>query len=111
MVLNSAGYGVLEATDGQEAVDVCETHPAPIDLLISDVILSGSDGPAVAKRLKELRPTMRILFVSGLDEWELVNRGLLEAEELAHNQTCFLQKPFTPQVLREKVAELLGQDN
>jgi len=106
-VLNNGGYRVLEAQSAREAIECCEKYNGGIDLLVSDVVLRASDGPEATRRMKEVRPDMAVLFISGHPEDELLNRGLIEAEELSKHQTCFLRKPFAAAVLRDKVRQLI----
>src|SRR5689334_9683539 len=94
-VLQSRGYGVLEAANEIDAVAVCERREQRLDLLIADVVLRGAGGPEIARRIKTLRPQMPILFVSGYPIEQLANRGLLEASELGM-KISFLSKPFYP---------------
>jgi two-component system cell cycle sensor histidine kinase/response regulator CckA len=101
--LQEFGYGVVEAAGGHQALGVLEREDGRIDLLITDVILQGMDGPELARRAKELRPELPVLFVSGYTDDEIVRRGLLEAGQ------PFLQKPFTPEALSNEVATLLRQ--
>jgi two-component system, cell cycle sensor histidine kinase and response regulator CckA len=99
--LQEYGYGVVEAGSGHEALGVLERGDGRIDLLVTDVILAGMDGPELARRATELRPELPVLFVSGYTDDEIVRRGLLQEGQ------PFLQKPFTPEALAAKVAELL----
>jgi two-component system cell cycle sensor histidine kinase/response regulator CckA len=100
-VLQEYGYGVTEASGGHQALGILERSDGGIDLLITDVIMSGMDGPELARRAAELVPELPVLFISGYTDDEMVRRGLLQAGQ------PFLQKPFTPEALASEVAELL----
>jgi PAS domain S-box-containing protein len=102
--LRNFGYEVLEAASGEEAVVLSEGHHGPIHLMVTDVVMPGMTGPALAKRLKGARLELRVLYMSGYTDRGLVEQSLLESE------TAYIQKPFTPQGLAMKVGEFLGQD-
>jgi two-component system cell cycle sensor histidine kinase/response regulator CckA len=101
--LQEYGYGVVEASGGHQALGVLERDDGHIDLLVTDVVLPGMDGPELARRASELRPELPVLFISGYTDDEIVRRGLL------HERQPFLQKPFTPEALAAKVAALLNE--
>jgi CheY-like chemotaxis protein len=105
-VLEGAGYNVLEAANGTEALAACEQMEQPLDLLISDVLLREAYGTEIAIRIAALRPQMPILFISGYSVEDLTDRGLLEANQSAA-KIAFLQKPFDPEQLLIKVKEML----
>ncbi len=100
-VLRTQGYRVLEANGADEAARTCEQNDEPIHLLLADVVMPGRSGYLLAEELLELRPDMRVLYVSGYTEDEVVQRGVI------HAQVNFLQKPFSPHALSEKVREAL----
>ena len=100
-VLRRHGYRVLAAADGPSALELAAAHPGPIDLLITDVIMPEMSGRHLADRLKDLRTTLRVLFVSGYTDDAIVRHGILEPG------IAFLQKPFTPESLARKVREVL----
>ena len=100
-VLRGRGYTVLEAGSAAEADRVAVAHPGAIDLLVTDVILPGEGGRPLALRLTAARPGLRVLFMSGYTDDEVVRHGV-ERDE-AH----FLQKPFAPAALAAKVREVL----
>jgi len=100
-VLRGAGYTVLEAGDGEEALRVAGSHPGPIHLLLTDVIMPRLGGPALARHLQPLRPDMRVLFMSGYTDGDISSYGALGSE------TSLLQKPFQPMVLARRVREVL----
>jgi PAS domain S-box-containing protein len=102
-VLRRNGYTVLPAPDGQTALDLVGTHPEPIHLLITDVIMPGMSGRQLADRLRDLRPGLKVLFVSGYTDDAIIRHGMLEPG------IAFLQKPFTPESLTRKVREVLDQ--
>jgi two-component system cell cycle sensor histidine kinase/response regulator CckA len=99
--LESTGYTVLEAAHGAEALKVCERHPAPIHLLMTDVVMPGISGRELAGQVKLVRPAIRIVYMSGYTDDAVVLHGVL-SEEMA-----FLQKPFTQEALARKVREVL----
>jgi CheY-like chemotaxis protein len=106
-VLESADYSVVEATNENEAIAMCERAEQKIDLMISDVILSNAQGTDVAARIVTLRPTLPILFVSGYGLEDLASGGLLGSAHYPDARIAFLQKPFPPDVLIEYVEKLL----
>ncbi len=100
-LLERLGYTVLEGEDAQSALAAVRTHTGPIHLLVADVVLPGPSGRELARRLAELRPETKVLFVSGYTDDAIVHHGMLEPG------LNFLQKPFTPAVLARKVREVL----
>jgi two-component system cell cycle sensor histidine kinase/response regulator CckA len=97
------GYQVLDAANGESAVSLCRQHHGPIHLALTDVIMPGMSGREVADRLLELRPEMRVLFMSGYTDDAIVHQGVLDEE------ANFIQKPFAPDALARKVREVLAQ--
>jgi DNA-binding response OmpR family regulator len=100
-VLEMNGFTVLESMDPADAIRIAETHPGPIDLLITDVVMPRMSGPELARRLRETRPALRVLCMSGYPE---------SAERGADGSaawTGWLQKPFNPDGLIVKVRECL----
>jgi two-component system, cell cycle sensor histidine kinase and response regulator CckA len=99
--LGKQGYSVLQASSGPEALRVLEAHQAPVDLLVTDVVMPIMDGRELADRVHKLRPSIRVLFTSGYTEDAILHRGV----EAAH--VAFLQKPYAPAKLAGKVREVL----
>jgi CheY-like chemotaxis protein len=100
-MLREQGYTVLAASGGAEAIQIAQSHTGPVQLLVSDVMMPRMSGPELAQRLRGLRPDIRVLFVSGYADSEIVREGELEPN------TDFLQKPFTREQLASKVREVL----
>ncbi len=99
--LRERGYNVLDAPSGEAALAVATSHPGPIDLLITDVVLTGVSGKSLATLLLTSRPKLKLLFISGYTDDTVVHHGVLAKEE------AFLQKPFTPDALARRVREVL----
>jgi len=100
-VLKRAGYTVLEARGGGEALLLCQSHWSTIHLLLTDLVMPQMGGRELAKRIAALRPEIKLLFMSGYTDNAIVQQGVLDRE------TPFLQKPFTPAALAGKVRETL----
>jgi CheY-like chemotaxis protein len=100
-VLRTHGYDVLEAAEGPSAIAACEALERPISLLITDVVMPGMSGPALAAHLRTVRPHMRVLYISGYTDATVLEHGIGE------QQVAFLQKPFTTSELTRKVREVL----
>jgi PAS domain S-box-containing protein len=101
--LENQGYDVVEAADGAAAVQICVAHQGAIHLLLTDVIMPGMNGRELAQRVSEIRPNMKVLYMSGYTENAIGHNGTLDAG------ITLLQKPFTLQALKAKVREVLDQ--
>jgi two-component system, cell cycle sensor histidine kinase and response regulator CckA len=99
--LREQGYRVLEAPQGRAAVELAASPESRIDLVVADVVMPELGGRDLAGRLRELRPELPILFISGYTGHDVVERGLIERD------WPFLPKPVVPEVLARKVRELL----
>jgi CheY-like chemotaxis protein len=97
--LEMQGYRVLEATGGAQALELARSHPA-LGLLVTDVMMPGVLGPALAESVREIAPGLPVLYMSGHAE-DVARGGLLDPS------VRFLAKPFTPGQLAEKVREVL----
>ena len=102
-MLRSLGYRVLEAANGGEALLACESHADPIHLMITDVVMPQMSGPALAARLRALRPEVRSLYMSGYSEGGGLRRESVEGT------ADYLQKPFSLEGLADKVREILDR--
>jgi CheY-like chemotaxis protein len=102
--LREVGYDVLEAEDGPSASRLAGEHTGTIHLLLTDVIMPGQSGGALAIEMRKTRPDLRVLFMSGYPDDTLVQRGVLTAE------VPLLGKPFTAGGLLRAVRQVLGPD-
>jgi two-component system cell cycle sensor histidine kinase/response regulator CckA len=100
--LQLAGYKVVETRDGKDALRAAQVHEEKIDLLLTDVVMPGMNGPELAKEIKKIHPETRILFVSGYTSDFIAHRGVLEAG------VSLLTKPFTRSGLTQKVREMFN---
>jgi len=100
LMLVQNGYRVLEARDGHHAMRVCEAHPEPIQLVLTDLVMPNMKGAELVEHLRHRRPELRILLMSGYVDEPVVHR-------LGRNSVAFLPKPFTSVELVEKVRQVL----
>ncbi len=99
--LEKQGYKVIEAADGAVAMQIAVAHEAVIHLLLTDVIMPGMNGRELAQRISEIRPNVKILYMSGYTENVIGHNGMLDAG------VRLLQKPFNLRDLKSKVREVL----
>ena len=100
--LSARGYTVLEAASGVEALEIIQERGAPVDLVVSDVVMPEMDGPTLLGELRKLYPDLKVIFVSGYAE-EAFRKNLPEGEEFN-----FLPKPFSLRQLVETVKQVIG---
>jgi PAS domain S-box-containing protein len=101
--LTLQGYHVLEAKDGVDALSVAAKHGAPIDLLVTDVVMPNMSGGELAGELGHIRPDTKFLFVSGYAGRTVLDHKVMDLE------TNFLQKPYTLKQLSQKIRAALAQ--
>lgn len=100
-LLKSAGYEVLEAANGLDAMVIATHHPGPIHLLLTDMVMPGMDGRKLAQDVLGMHPQAKVLVVSGYSKW-LSTAGPMD------KRIRFLQKPFTAEHLAQTVKEAIG---
>jgi len=100
LVLEEEGFRVLTAENGQDAMNVSKSLPGEIDVLVSDVMMPGMDGPTLADEMLESDPNLSVLFVTG-------SRERLPMQKQQHFP--LLEKPFSPGNLVVSIRQLLGQ--
>jgi CheY-like chemotaxis protein len=100
-VLETFGYRIVEANDGEEAVTQFLRYPDDIDLVVMDVVMPKMNGRQAYSRISDIRPDIKILFTSGYTADIVQQKGIF-TEGLN-----FLSKPMTPATLLKKVRELL----
>jgi len=103
-VLHACGYMVLATTDGVDALRTAQTYGAPIDLLLTDVVMPHMGGPALVAQLAGAYPGLKVLFMSGYTDNMFVHHGQLDPG------INLLQKPFSAATLARKVREMLDID-
>jgi two-component system cell cycle sensor histidine kinase/response regulator CckA len=107
MALSEKGYTVLVTSSPEEAESACARHSAEIHLLLTDLIMPGTSGRELANRLTALHPKMRVLYMSGYTFSIIAQAGMQSG--MLEEGVAFLQKPFTPSGLSEKVREVLDR--
>jgi len=101
-VLRANGYLVLEASRGEEALQICKHQDGIIHLMLTDMVMPQMSGRELATRVARVRPETKVLFMSGYTDNAVVHQGGLD------EGTPFIQKPFTPDTLTRKVREVLA---
>jgi nitrogen-specific signal transduction histidine kinase/CheY-like chemotaxis protein len=99
--LRDCGYGVLEAANGREALEMVEAQKGRVSLIVADVVMPDMGGREMASRLARVWPDVPVLFTSGYTGLDVVRRGLLEEGRE------FVQKPLAPEALARKVREMV----
>ncbi len=94
-ILEMAGYTVLEAARGDEALRLCRDSARPIDLLLTDVVMPQMSGPELARQITELQPGTKVVYMSGYTDDALGHHGVLDPD------IVLLSKPFTPESLMQ----------
>ena len=102
-ILAGSGYRLLEASSGPEALELSRRHAGAIDLLLTDVVMPEMTGRELAERLRESRPSIKVLYISGYTADIIGREGVLD------EGVDYLPKPFTPAALAVKVREVLAQ--
>jgi signal transduction histidine kinase/CheY-like chemotaxis protein len=100
-ILEGSGYRVLIARDGTEALEIASGHAGPIHLMVTDVIMPGVSGREAADAIRQTRPEMKVLYVSGYTDDAILRHGVL-------GSAAFLEKPFARDRLLREVRELLN---
>lgn len=101
-ILRQQGYEVQAASGGEEALRLFEAHQGPVRGVVTDIVMPGMSGLALARRLVELRPEVPVLFISGYSDALAARSGALAPD------SHFLQKPFSPGALADKVREVIA---
>ena len=102
-ILEVCGYQVVEAKNGPEALKICREFDAPIDLLLTDVVMPQMNGRELSESVNALRPNIKTLFTSGYMDDRLMRHGV------SVDEVNFIQKPFAPDVLARKVRAILDR--
>ncbi len=103
-ILTLYGYNTLVAKDTNHAQTICKEYAGEIQLMLTDVVMPVISGGELAQQLQKIRPTMKVLYMSGYTDNVIVHHGVLKAN------TAFLQKPFTPDSLTAKVRETIDSE-
>jgi two-component system cell cycle sensor histidine kinase/response regulator CckA len=103
LLLESLGYQVLHVCSAEEALDLVEANTAKIDLLLTDVVMTGMGGRELAEALCTRSPGLKVLFQSGYTDDMVLRYGIL------HSEVAFLQKPFTIDTLAKRIREILDR--
>jgi two-component system, cell cycle sensor histidine kinase and response regulator CckA len=101
--LSRRGYRVLQAGDGEAAMELVAQHAGPIHLLLTDVVMPKMDGRQLAQELSQRFPSLHVLYTSGYTDDAIVRHGILQAE------VAFLSKPYVPLTLLRRVREVLDR--
>ena len=101
-MLDRRGFATLTAGDSQQAIAVCREHPGEIDVLVTDLGLPGASGGELSRTATELRPGMRVVYISGLPKEMAVLEGLID------EQAVLVKKPFSTELLVSALREVLA---
>ena len=99
-MLRESGYEVIATRSGEEALERLKNHDGPMDLLFTDVVMTGMTGLQLAREARAVRPGIRVLFSSGYSDERV-------SKEVANDARYFIAKPYTVKALATKVREVL----
>jgi DNA-binding response OmpR family regulator len=102
-MLERRGFATLTAGDPQQAIAVCRDHPGDIDVLVTDLGLPGVSGGELSRTATELRPGMRVVYISGLPKDMAVAEGLIAPDAL------LVKKPFSTESLIEALRSVIAE--
>jgi len=100
-ILEKQGYKILDGSQGNEAIQICEEHKGPIHMMVTDVVMPGMSGRELANRLMSVHPEMKVLYMSGYTDDAIVHHGVLDPG------IAYIQKPFAPDTFASKVRQIL----
>jgi len=100
-MVKQSGYEAITADSGEHAITLFKNQKEPLDLLITDVVQPGMSGPMLADKLTALQPDLKVLYISGYDNTQVVQKYVVEKGH------ALLPKPFTVDELRAKVGEMI----
>ena len=101
--LRKFGYDVLESTNGKEALQLCRDLEKNLDLVLTDVVMPGLNGPEFIRQIRALGKHLKVLYMSGYTENSVTNRGILE------EGSEYISKPFRPKELISMVRQVLDR--
>jgi CheY-like chemotaxis protein len=100
-VLLGAGYTTLNAQNGQEALELLAAHPGNVDIILTDLVMPQMGGRELIDRLRLQWPSLKVLGMSGYTDRVVARHGIIQSCD------AFLQKPFTPRILLQRIDEVL----
>ena len=103
--IRAFGYQVLTASNGREALEICEHHDERIHLIVADVVMPEMNGGDLARRIAEHHPAIKVLLMSGY------MRDTVVRQNIVRDGVAFLEKPFTPDILVARIREVLDGDS
>lgn len=102
-ILRENGYHVLEASNGEEAIKICNEHKGEIDLMLTDVVMPAMNGKRLSEIVRPIQENIRVVYMSGYTDDAIVHHGVLDPG------TNFIEKPFTAETLTSTIQEVLQQ--
>jgi DNA-binding response OmpR family regulator len=102
-MLERRGFATITAGDSQQAITACREHPGEIDILVTDLGLPGVSGGELSRTATELRPEMRVVYISGLPKDMAVAEGLIGQDAM------LVKKPFSTELLINALREVLAE--
>jgi len=102
-MLRFYGYNVVEAENQRHAIELCSRHEVKLDLMLTDVLMPTMSGPELVKQVRQLRPDLKVIYLSGH------SRDRLSVSGMDQNTEHFIQKPVVPEFLTSRIRKVLGE--